>query len=263
MKALLLPLLMFAAGFAKGAGISEEALRGVLKDQAGAFVLVECASGRVLVSDAAACDEKVAPCSTFKIWNSAIGLETGLVKDPDAPFWKWDGERRAIEGWNQDQTLRTAIAVSCVPAYQELARKIGPRVMQEWIDRIGYGDRNTAAGIDVFWLPKPDRKTLLISPKQQAELLAKLVRGEMPFSPATCAVLENIMTLKTTGNGTFYGKTGTGSYGEGRDLIGWFVGYVKSSEGTFTFACLMKGQRVMGKDARAATEHVLGALKLL
>jgi len=123
----------------------------------GAFVLIECSSGHTFRSDPADCTEKFAPCSTFRIWNSAIGLETGAVSDPDALFWKWDGTPRAIEAWNKDQTLRAAFAASCVPTYQALARTIGENRMQEWLDKIGYGDRNSSSGFDVFWLPPPPR----------------------------------------------------------------------------------------------------------
>ena len=48
--------------------------------------------------------------------------------------------------------------------FQELARKLGAGRMQEWIDTIGYGDRDTSAGVDLFWLPAPGHKSILISP---------------------------------------------------------------------------------------------------
>jgi beta-lactamase class D len=227
----------------------------------GAFVLIDCSSGEIFRSSASACAEKIAPCSTFKIWNSAIGLETGVVTDPDAPFWKWDGKKRQLDGWNKDQTLRSAIAVSCVPAYQNLARNIGPERMQKWLDKIGYGDRNISAGIDVFWLPQPGRKTLLISPEEQAEMIARLVKGELPFSSKTLVVLKSILTLKTTERGTLYGKTGSGTDDKGD--FGWFVGYVESKGQTYAFACLLKGAELTGKDARAATENILMAQRLL
>ncbi len=244
--------------------IPKATLREAFNDHPGAFVLIDAASGEAFLSDPAACAEKLAPCSTFKIWNSAIGLETGLVEDPDALFWKWDGEKRGIDGWNQDQTLRSAMKVSCVPAYQALARKIGAGQMQKWIDTLGYGDRNTSAGLDVFWLPKPpNRKTLLITAEEQARLLARLTAGKLPFSAKTQSVLADIMKVKSTDRGTLYGKTGTGTDEHGHYSFGWFVGYVESGGKTFAFACLLKGDGVMGKDGRSATETILGSLNLL
>ena len=113
----------------------------------------------------------MAPCSTFKIWNTLIGIESGIISSPDQPFYQWDGEKRSISAWNRDLTLREAFQASCVPAFQNLARQIESERMQYWLDRIEYGDRDTSAGIDVFWLPSKGRKTILISPTEQAQLV--------------------------------------------------------------------------------------------
>ncbi len=254
---------MLALLFALAAAltVSDSAIQEAFHGHPGAFVLLDCAAHETFRSDAAACAEKVPPCSTFKIWNTAIGLETGEVRDPDAPFWKWDGTKREIEAWNRDQTLRSAFAVSCVPAYQNLARHIGKERMQKWLDTIGYGDRNLSAGIDIFWLPEPGRQALLISPDQQAAMLGKLVDGELPFSATTRATLKSVMKVKTTAHGTLFGKTGTGT--AEKYNWAWFVGYVESSGKTFAFACLLKDQGLMGTDARAAVESILTAQGLL
>jgi beta-lactamase class D len=235
----------------------------VFEGRPGAFVLVDCASGETYRNDPAVCAEKVAPCSTFKIWNSAIGLETGLISDPDAPFWKWDGEKRWLEDWNKDQTLRSAIAVSCVPAYQSLARRIGRPRMQEWIDKLGYGNRDLSSGIDVFWLPEAGRRTLLISPEEQAAMIARLVSGKLPFSPQTLATLRSILKQKETKRGTFYGKTGSALASDREEQFGWFTGWVESGGQTYAFSALLKGRGVMGKDVRAAVERILTARGLL
>lgn len=234
------------------------AVQDALSGKEGVYVQIDCATGEVFQSDEKLAEEKVAPCSTFKIWNSAIGLETGVITDPDALFWKWDRQKRdMVAAWNQDQTLRTAFATSCVPAYQELARKIGAERMQEWIDKLGYGDRNTSSGLDVFWLPAPGRGAIVISAVEQAEKIADLVNGKLPLSEKTRAVLKDIMKVKSTDKGTLYGKTGTGGNGTGKFLLGWFVGYVESGGKTYSFACRLVGDGVMGKDARAVVETVL------
>lgn len=238
--------------------ISNAVLTKAFDGHEGVFVLVEATTGEVFASDAKAAAEKVAPCSTFKIWNSIIGLETGKVESPDALFWTWDGKKRSLEDWNKNQTLRSAIASSCVPAYQALARKIGAEQMQKWLDAFGYGDRDISAGIDVFWLPSPPhRKTILISPREQAQLLAKLLAGELPVSAKTLKILSDITTLKTASGEVFHGKTGTGADEMGVYNMGWFVGWIERSGKKYTFACLLKGQGMMGKDARATTEAIL------
>ncbi|MDD4203237.1 MAG: penicillin binding protein transpeptidase domain-containing protein, partial [Candidatus Omnitrophica bacterium] len=32
---------------------------------------------------------RLSPCSTFKIYNTLIGLELGLIEGPDVPWYKW------------------------------------------------------------------------------------------------------------------------------------------------------------------------------
>ncbi len=254
-------LLFLAAAFTVPPEVLEKAFDG----RDGAFVLIDCASGETVRFREDSCARTSAPCSTFKIWNSAIGLETGLITDPDAPFWKWDGVKRDIPTWNKDQTLRSAISVSCVPAYQQLARDIGQTRMQEWLEKIGYGNRDTSAGLDVFWLNPPGRKPIQISPDEQAALLVRLVQGKLPFSAKTLATLKSILQLQKTDKGTLYGKTGTGGVGttDGTYNLGWFVGYVESGDKTYAFACRLDGPGLMGKDARALTENILSVMGLL
>ena len=203
----------------------------------GALVIIDCASGEIQRHNPPLCGKKVAPCSTFKIWNTAIGLETGLLDSAGQPFWKWDGVKRTIEPWNQDLTLRESYAASCVPAYQALARQIGAERMEAWLKKLGYGDRNTSSGLDVFWLPAPGRKPLLISADEQARLMERLATGEVPFSVRTQTILKDIMTAKKGDRGTLYGKTGTsGNVGKGEAETGWFVGYFVSGNRTLRAA---------------------------
>ncbi len=223
----------------------------------GALVIIDCASGGVQRYNPPLCGEKAPPCSTFKIWNTAIGLEAGILTSADQPFWKWDGVKRTIEPWNRDLTLRESYAASCVPAYQALARQIGAERMDAWLKKLGYGDRNTSSGLDVFWLPAPGRRPLLISPDEQARLMERLATGRVPFSAKTQFVLKDIMTASKGERGTLYGKTGTsGNVGKGEAETGWFVGYFVSGKRTLAFACLLQGDKATGKEARSIVEKI-------
>lgn len=248
--------LLLAAALSFPASVLDKALAG----RDGAIVIIDVKTGDAYRHGPTS--EKLPPCSTFKIWNSVIGLETGLIPSADAPFWKWDGQKRFLPDWNKDQTLRSAFAFSCVPAYQELARKIGQPRMDEWLAKIGYGDKNTSSGLDVFWLPAKGRKPLLISPDEQAALIVKLVKGEIELSPHTREVLKDVMLAKKTNSGILYGKTGTGTDDSGQYNMGWWVGYLESNGQTYAFAAVLKGD-VMGKDARAVIEQIFSAQGLL
>jgi len=203
------------------------------------------------------------PCSTFKIVNALIGLETGIISSPDEHFYRWDGVERSLTAWNRDLTLKEAFDASCVPAFQNLARKIGPERMQDWIDKIAYGNRDISAGIDVFWLPSKRRNTIMIAPAQQATLMKSIVSGEVPFSKASLTTLKKLMFIKTSDRGILYGKTGSGMDDTGAFVLGWFVGYVESNGKTYAFAAVAQGKNVMSRDARAIVEKVFKQQGLL
>lgn len=265
MKTILPLCLLAAASFSQGqaAPVSDEAIRDAFGGRQAALVLLDTSSGARTAFPKAAAAEMLPPCSTFKIVNALIGLELGILSSPDEPFYKWDGQKRSIEAWNRDLTLKEAFQASCVPAFQILARKIGPARMQAWIDKIGYGNRDTSAGIDVFWLPAKNRKTIIISASEQADLMQKIASGKVPFSDKSLAVLKELMRVKSTDRGILYGKTGSGTDEHGAFNLGWFVGYVESHGKTYAFACVAQGKNVMSKDARQIVEAVLTKQGLL
>ena len=139
----------------------------------GTFVGYKVDDYLVIASDKNRSGEAKLPASTFKIPNSMIALETGVVADPDKDVFKWDGVVRSIEAWNKDHTLRSAIAASAVPVYQEIARRIGAERMQKYVDLFDYGNRDIGGGIDQFWLTG----NLRIDPVQQVDFVDRLRRG--------------------------------------------------------------------------------------
>lgn len=237
----------------------EKAIHEAMSQEHGACVFIDSATGSVFTSDSVEAVCRHTPCSSFKIWNTLIGAECGLISSADNAFYVWDSIPRFLPAWNRDQTFREAFGVSCVPAFQNMARIIGKERMQQWIESIGYGDRDISSGIDDFWLPRDGKKSILISPLEQAGLVRKLIRGELPFSDTSRALLNEVMRFKTGSHGIAYGKTGSGTMiiGSGRERVGWFVGYVTSKKGTHSFACFVHGKNRSGSDARAVVETVL------
>jgi beta-lactamase class D len=235
---------------------SDELLRAALGQRDGAIVLRDVASGREKVLGEALADRAMPPCSTFKIWNTLIGLEEGILRGPDDAFWKWDGEKRGIEDWNRDLTLGESFRFSCVPAYQALARRIGKEKMDTWIRRLDYGDKNLTAGLDLFWLPADGRQTLLITPRRQTALLADWAAGKLPFAEETDRNFRAIFLARDDAGGKLFGKTGSGMGADGNYALGWFVGVVESQRGKTAFACVLQGEGLSGRDAREVIETI-------
>ncbi|WP_413279662.1 class D beta-lactamase [Floridanema evergladense] len=171
------------------------------------------------------------PASTFKIFNALVSLETGVIPD-DVAVLTWDGIKREIPAWNRDTNLRQAFKDSTVWFYQVLARKIGHQRMQQFIARVGYGNRQigTEEKIDRFWLEGP----LQITPKQEIEFLRQLEGNNLPFSERTLDLVKDIMIVERTPTYTLRGKTG---WANNTQLnVGWFVGYLQQNNNVYFFA---------------------------
>jgi len=171
------------------------------------------------------------PASTFKVFNSLVALETGVIPN-DVAVLTWDGIDREFAAWNQDTNMRQALKNSTVWFYQVLARKTGHERMQRLINQVGYGNRQigTAKDIDRFWLDGP----LQITPKAQIEFLQRLYRGDLPFSKRTMDLVKDIMVFEQTPDYTLRAKTGW--VRSTNPEIGWFVGYLEQNNNVYFFA---------------------------
>ncbi len=249
---------LFLIGCSKAVKI-EETIQQSISKYDGVIVFSDLKSDNIIYSNKTKASEAYPPCSTFKIWNTLIGIEKGLINSPNEEFYKWDKEVRFIPEWNKDLNFKEAFKVSCVPAFQELAKKIGSIFMQDWINKINYGDKNISSGIDIFWLPREGKKSLLITPEQQALLIKELVNKKLSFSDKALNILKKVMLVKQTDKGTLFGKTGSGKNVNDipNNNIGWFVGYIVSEKGSYSFACIIKGENFAGKDAKAIIEKNL------
>jgi beta-lactamase class D len=195
----------------------------------GAMVLQKDGSPDILVFDAKRAATPYLPASTFKILNSLIGLETGAVKGPDEVF-PYDGKPRFLPEWDKDLTLKQAFAVSCVPVYQEIARRIGQDRMAWYVAAAGYGNADISGGIDVFWL----QGGLRISALEQIAFLARLKNRQLPFSAATTDAVLDIMIAEKTPAAILRAKTGWSA--RVSPGIAWYVGMVTRGPDTWYFA---------------------------
>ncbi|GAB3248601.1 OXA-48 family carbapenem-hydrolyzing class D beta-lactamase OXA-54 [Larkinella harenae] len=202
------------------------------------------------------------PASTYKILNTLIGLETGVLKDENT-LMKWDSVKREVDAWNRDNTLETAFKVSCVPCYQEVARKVGLKRMQEWVRKTGYGKMDiTANTLDKFWLEGKS----VITQEEQVAFLRRLHEEKVPFAKNNLAILKKIMLIEEKPGVRLYGKTGWAG-GTAYPNIGWFVGYVEKGDKVYYFATNIESPKPV-PDAfvparRQITESILSELGVL
>ncbi|MCK9219737.1 MAG: class D beta-lactamase [Bacteroidales bacterium] len=178
-------------------------------------------------------DSGYLPASTFKIANTLIGLETGVI-DTNTIF-KWDGKPRRISSWDQDLSLQQAFRLSCVPCYQEVARKINAARMKEYLNRLNYGKMDVHPGnIDLFWLEGNSR----ITPREQVDFIQRLFNGKLPLSISVMNSVKQILINEQTMEYTLSGKTGWAI--RNGNNYGWFVGYLQTKNGVYFVATLVE-----------------------
>lgn len=200
----------------------------------GAFVMRDLRRGVTTIVNPELARRGFLPASTFKIPNTLIGLETGVIPDPSFML-KWDGHVRAVGEWNRDHDLTSAMRNSVVWYYQEVARRVGEARMNHWVRRLGYGNRETGGGIDQFWLSG----ALRVSARQQVEFLERLHRGALPVSGAHAEFVRQMLAFEAQDGVTLRWKTGLTE--QDRQAVGWMVGFVERGSETLAFATLLLG----------------------
>lgn len=200
---------------------------------AGAFVLLDARTSTYDVVNTGFAVPQRIPASTFKIVNSLIALETGAVRDTDEII-PYGGGQTPVAAWAHDMSMRDAIAVSNVPVYQELARRIGLEAYSHWLHELDYGTADPGSDVETFWLKGP----LRISPFEQTQLLAKLAQGHLPFSADNQAMVRDILWTGAQDGRQLFAKSGwTTAPDPG---IGWYVGWVEGADELHAFALVME-----------------------
>jgi beta-lactamase class D len=197
----------------------------------GCFLLYDTKNDLYQIYNSTRCEQGFLPASTFKILNSLIGLETGVVTGPDMVI-PWDGEVRSVPEWNKDHNFASAITYSVVPYFQEVARRIGPERMKEFVDDSDFGKMDISKEtIDRFWLWGESR----ITPWEQLNFILHFYTNRLPFSQENVDLVKKLIILKQTDKWTLRGKTGmTVQDGIG---IGWLVGYLEEKGNTWIYVC--------------------------
>jgi len=215
-----------------GAAGKQEGLDGEFsrRGATGTFTLLDLGSDRLTLANAPRAGARLVPASTFKIANSLIALETGAVRDERETI-PYGGKPQPFPQWEKDMTLGEAIKVSNVPVFQEVARRIGSKAYEVWLEKLDYGNGAVGSAVDRFWLDGP----LKISATEQAGFLAALALSQLPMSQRSQGLVRDMLQLETRGTKHLYGKTGW--LAATTPNIGWWVGWVSDAgKPTHTFA---------------------------
>ena len=196
----------------------------------GSFVLYDLGNDAWSIHDIEHATLRVAPDSTYKIYDALFGLEEGVIT-PEDSFIAWNGKNYPFETWNSDQTLQSAMTSSVNWYFQAIDEQLASTNIRNYIQQIGYGNENVSGRLSTYWL----ESSLKISPVEQVKLLTKLQNNSLGFSSENINAVKDAICLSSSDAGTFYGKTGTGRV-DGQDVNGWFIGYIETADNTYFFA---------------------------
>ena len=199
------------------------------------------------------------PASTFKIPNSIIALETGVVKDENTIF-KWDGAKRALKIWEEDLTFTNALRKSCVPCYQDIARRVGVNRMNEYLGKLDYKNMVVdSSNLDLFWLEGDSRITAM----EQVDFLSRFYHSKLSISKRTEKIVKDMILFDEKPTYNLSGKTGW-SIRNGNNL-GWFVGYIEKGDELYFIATNVdpKESFDMKKFAKIRLQVLMEATKIL
>ncbi len=195
----------------------------------GTILIESIKTGQRYIYNDARSKQAFTVASTFKVLNTLIALEEGVIAGADSII-RWDGTRYEIPDWNHDQTLESAFKVSCVWCYQELARQVGEAKYPAYLRRAQYGRLHEPFDGTQFWLDG----SLTISAEQQVLFLKQVVNRRLPYQASSYDTLKSVMLTENTPRYRLYAKTGWAT----RTIpgVGWYVGYVEVAEDTWLFA---------------------------
>ena len=196
----------------------------------GSFVLYDLENDAWSIHDMEHATLRVAPNSTYKIYDALFGLEEDIIT-PENSFIAWNGETYPFEAWNADQTLQSAMNSSVNWYFESVDEQLGAANISNYIEEIGYGNENISGDFSTYWM----ESSLKISPIEQVELLTRLQNNSLGFAPENINAVKDAICLCASDAGTFYGKTGTGRV-DGQDVNGWFIGYIETVDNTYFFA---------------------------
>ncbi len=174
------------------------------------------------------------PASTFKIINTLIALETGVVANEEIIF-KWPGTADTVKyGFRpetyHDMNLKEAFSISAVWPYLELSGKIGKARYLKYLNECNYGNGNISDSEADFW----NFGNFAVSPVNQIEVLIGIYEETLPFRKENFTIIKSLMIEEQTDNYILRAKTGWARDG-GKDT-GWWIGYVERDNNVCFFA---------------------------
>ncbi|MBD3274270.1 MAG: penicillin binding protein transpeptidase domain-containing protein [Candidatus Marinimicrobia bacterium] len=232
----------------------------------GSITIYDYDRSQWIYSDSLDSTTETLPASTFKIINTLIAIETGVIED-ESQVVEWPGSTDTVKyGYRpdiyHDMTIKEAFQKSAGWVYVELAKQVGKDRYLKYLKSVDYGNLDLSHPDTDFW----NFGGFGISPKNQIRILIGIYEESLPFSPEAFDIVKRIMVTEKTSEYVIRAKTGWTRYG-GKDT-GWWVGYIEVEEDVYFFATrIMKPRNRsnpnFGECRKEITKNTLRQLEIL
>lgn len=216
------------------------------------FLLIDGITNETVLKLGPHVEERISPCSTFKITLSLIGYDAGILIDETTPTWDFqDGYDDWLASWRAPLTPKSWMQYSCVWYSKVLSLQLGLEKIQSYLTSMTYGNQDMSGGLaqpgqmGPAWI----NSSLTISPKEQVDFIQKMILGKLPISPNAIQMTKALLFKEESSEGwKLFGKTGWSGSDIGKDgkilEHGWFVGWLEKDHNFFPFAYLIREQKI-------------------
>jgi beta-lactamase class D len=229
------------------------------------LVLKDTGSGAELYRYGAesACNRPLAPCETFHIPLTVIGLSDG--KATRGEVVKWDGKVQPYKVWERDMDLEGAWRVGAEWWFQRLALQIGPDRFKQALSAFDYGQGKPIGRPDAFWMGPAAGGGLFVSTRAQADMLRRLAGARLPAKADAQGTVQSLMADVTRGQTELYdlGASCPSIADASRDAS-WWIGRIKGPDRDLVFALSIESARPLsGREIRNRMLPILTRAGLL
>ena len=207
-------------------------------------------TGEIVLEMGPKINERMSPCSTFKIPLSLLGFEAAVLKGETSPVWGFqEGYDDWLPSWRAAQNPQSWMKCSCIWYSKLLSFQLGIEAIQNFLSSIEYGNRDLSEGlippgpIAPFWI----NSTLAISPIEQVKFIQKMIRGDLPISFFPIQMTKSLLFKEELPHGwKLFGKTGwSGTKMDKSEWEhSWYVGWIEKGGDFYPFAYLIRGEKI-------------------
>jgi beta-lactamase class D len=217
------------------------------------FLLIDGLTNEKVLEFGLQLDERMSPCSTFKIPLSLMGYDAGILKDEQTPIWEFqEGYDDFLDTWKGPQSPQSWMKYSCVWYSKLISCQLGLNKMQGYLAAFNYGNQDMSVGLvapgkeDPAWFHS---SSLKISPREQVDFISKMLRHKLSVTNYSIDMTKAILFKEELqGSWKLFGKTGwSGSISNENDgtlEYSWFVGWVEKERLFFPFAYLIRDKKI-------------------